>query len=119
LVVYLCVIKKPFRKLVALVGIAGETLRFSIPQVAGGTGNFRVVAHGNRDYVNSEIDLSLMKRKSRASVHIQELRRKLIIVLRKSIAPYLKVKLLGVDILHLPFNVSRKRKLGYAASFLD
>jgi hypothetical protein len=42
------VVKKPLRKLLALVRVARETLRFCIPLVAFAAGNFRILAHGNQ-----------------------------------------------------------------------
>jgi hypothetical protein len=37
---YLCVVKKPFRKLLAFVGVTGEAFCFCIPLMAGRAGNF-------------------------------------------------------------------------------
>jgi hypothetical protein len=58
---YLCVVKKPLRKLLALVRVARETLRFCIPFVAFAAGNFRILAHGNQKYILQKGNLLLMK----------------------------------------------------------
>jgi hypothetical protein len=55
------VVKKPLRKLLALVRAARETLRFRVPFVAVAAGNFRILAHGNQKYIRQKGNLLLMK----------------------------------------------------------
>jgi hypothetical protein len=49
------VLQQPIGKLLALVGVAGETLFFLIPQQTFRTGNARIAFHFYRSYVKFRI----------------------------------------------------------------